>query len=44
MADDSCSGGNPFKRLTEQQSRDGSRHQDRLVNRPGAQAPGVSSP
>ncbi|KAH8722217.1 hypothetical protein BGZ61DRAFT_476115 [Ilyonectria robusta] len=40
MADDSCSGGNPFKRLTEQQSRDGSRHQDRLVNRPGAQAPG----
>ncbi|KAJ4155302.1 hypothetical protein LMH87_000556 [Akanthomyces muscarius] len=32
MADASCSGGTPFKQLTDHQSRDVSHHQDRLVN------------
>ncbi|KAF7548785.1 hypothetical protein G7Z17_g6841 [Cylindrodendrum hubeiense] len=40
MADASCSGGTPFKRLTEHQSRDVSHHQDRLVDRAGSQAHG----
>ncbi|KPM37867.1 hypothetical protein AK830_g8711 [Neonectria ditissima] len=35
MADASCSGGTPFKRLIEHQSRDVSHHQDRLVDRAG---------
>ncbi|KAK7426008.1 hypothetical protein QQZ08_007456 [Neonectria magnoliae] len=35
MADASCSGGTPFKRLIDHQSRDVSQHQDRLVNRAG---------
>ncbi|PHH65968.1 hypothetical protein CDD81_916 [Ophiocordyceps australis] len=33
MADSSCSGPSPFKRLVQQQSRDVSLHQDRLVDR-----------
>ncbi|KAI5467647.1 hypothetical protein BGZ63DRAFT_399210 [Mariannaea sp. PMI_226] len=40
MADASCSTGTPFKRLIDQQGRDVSRQQDRLVGRPGAQGPG----
>ncbi|RSL94734.1 hypothetical protein CDV31_014175 [Fusarium ambrosium] len=32
MADASCSGGTPFKRLIDHQARDVSHHQDRLVN------------
>ncbi|KAM0247084.1 hypothetical protein ACHAP5_004364 [Fusarium lateritium] len=37
MADASCSGGTPFKRLTDHQARDVSHHQDRLVDRAGPQ-------
>ncbi|KAF4990091.1 hypothetical protein FDECE_14499 [Fusarium decemcellulare] len=37
MADASCSGGTPFKRLIDHQSRDVSHHQDRLVDRAGPQ-------
>ncbi|KAF7561528.1 hypothetical protein G7046_g2614 [Stylonectria norvegica] len=40
MADASCSGATPFKRLTDHQSRDVSHHQDRLVNGAGAQSQG----
>ncbi|KAM4063126.1 hypothetical protein HRG_010310 [Hirsutella rhossiliensis] len=35
MAEASCSGGTPFKRLIDHQSRDVSHHQDRLVDRSG---------
>lgn len=42
MADASCSGGTPFKRLIDHQSRDVSHHQDRLVDRSGAQSHNVS--
>ncbi|CAM1506506.1 Fc.00g061470.m01.CDS01 [Cosmosporella sp. VM-42] len=38
MADASCSGGTPFKRLVDHQARDVSHHQDRLVDRTGAQS------
>ncbi|KAM0341866.1 hypothetical protein ACHAPU_009802 [Fusarium lateritium] len=37
MADASCSGGTPFKRLIDHQARDVSHHQDRLVDRAGPQ-------
>ncbi|KAF4980970.1 hypothetical protein FZEAL_3127 [Fusarium zealandicum] len=37
MADASCSGGTPFKRLIDHQGRDVSHHQDRLIDRAGAQ-------
>ncbi|KAM5350505.1 hypothetical protein ACJ41O_007010 [Fusarium nematophilum] len=37
MGDASCSGGTPFKRLIDHQSRDVSHHQDRLVDRAGPQ-------
>ncbi|PFH62742.1 hypothetical protein XA68_12170 [Ophiocordyceps unilateralis] len=36
MAEPSCSGTTPFKRLVDHQSRDVSHHQDRLVDRGGA--------
>lgn len=35
MAEASCSGPSPFKRLVDHQSRDVSHHQDRLVDRAG---------
>lgn len=35
MADNSCSGGTPFKRIVDQQNRDASNQQDRLVNNNG---------
>lgn len=41
MADASCSGPSPFKRLVDHQSRDVSHHQDRLVDRSAGQAHGV---
>lgn len=41
MADASCSGGTPFKRLVDHQARDVSHHQDRLVNS-GPQGSNVS--
>lgn len=34
--DSSCSGGTPFKRIIDQQNRDASNQQDRLVNNSGA--------
>ncbi|CZS74667.1 unnamed protein product [Fusarium graminearum] len=37
MADASCSGGTPFKRLIDHQARDVSHHQDRLTDRAGPQ-------
>ncbi|KAF5662049.1 peroxin 20 [Fusarium heterosporum] len=37
MADASCSGGTPFKRLIDHQARDVSHHQDRLIDRAGPQ-------
>ncbi|CEI41291.1 hypothetical protein FVEN_g3560 [Fusarium venenatum] len=37
MADASCSGGTPFKRLIDHQARDVSHHQDRLIDRNGPQ-------
>ncbi|KAF4955805.1 hypothetical protein FSARC_11758 [Fusarium sarcochroum] len=40
MADASCSGGTPFKRLIDHQARDVSHHQDRLVDRAGPQGHG----
>ncbi|KAH7161497.1 hypothetical protein EDB81DRAFT_642278 [Dactylonectria macrodidyma] len=40
MADDSCGGQTPFKRLLNQQSGESSGQQDRLVGRPGSQANG----
>lgn len=42
MADASCSGATPFKRLVDHQSRDVSHHQDRLVDRAGVNGHGVS--
>jgi hypothetical protein len=42
MADASCSGGTPFKRLIDHQARDVSHHQDRLVDRAGPQGHAVS--
>ena len=44
MADASCSGPSPFKRLVDHQGRDVSHHQDRLVNQHAGQAPGVCQP
>ncbi|KAK2613007.1 hypothetical protein QQS21_000936 [Conoideocrella luteorostrata] len=41
MADASCSGPSPFKRLVDHQSRDVSHHQDRLVDRSAGQAHGA---
>ena len=32
MADGSCSGSTPFKRIVDHANQDGSRHQDRLVD------------
>lgn len=43
MADASCSGGTPFKRLIDHQARDVSHHQDRLVDRAGPQGHAVST-
>ena len=43
MADASCSGGTPFKRLIDHQARDVSHHQDRLVDRAGPQGHSVST-
>ncbi|KID77897.1 uncharacterized protein G6M90_00g036610 [Metarhizium brunneum] len=40
MADASCSGPSPFKRLVDHQSRDVSHHQDRLVDRSAGQPHG----
>ncbi|KND86451.1 hypothetical protein TOPH_08921 [Tolypocladium ophioglossoides CBS 100239] len=40
MADASCSGASPFKRLVDHQSRDVSHHQDRLVDRAGVNGHG----
>ncbi|KAH8170881.1 hypothetical protein LIA77_09662 [Sarocladium implicatum] len=40
MADASCSGSTPFKRLVDHQQRDVSHHQDRLVNQSLPGAPG----
>ncbi|KHN99052.1 peroxin 20 [Metarhizium album ARSEF 1941] len=40
MADASCSGPSPFKRLVDHQSRDVSHHQDRLVDRSAGQPQG----
>ncbi|KAG5761321.1 hypothetical protein H9Q72_010571 [Fusarium xylarioides] len=37
MADASCSGGTPLKRLIDHQARDVSHHQDRLIDRAGPQ-------
>ncbi|KAF4990130.1 hypothetical protein FGRMN_8658 [Fusarium graminum] len=37
MADASCSGGTPFKRLIDHQAREVSHHQDRLTDRAGPQ-------
>ncbi|KJZ74603.1 hypothetical protein HIM_05953 [Hirsutella minnesotensis 3608] len=42
MAEASCSGGTPFKRLLDHQSRDTSQYQDRLVDRSGVGGPGQS--
>lgn len=42
MADASCSGGTPFKRLIDHQARDVSHHQDRLTDRAGPQGHAVS--
>ncbi|QPH11118.1 hypothetical protein C2857_002725 [Epichloe festucae Fl1] len=41
MADASCSGPSPFKRLVDHQSRDVSHHQDRLVDRSAGQHHGA---
>lgn len=41
MAEASCSGPSPFKRLVDHQSRDVSHHQDRLIDRSAGQAHGV---
>ncbi|POR37346.1 Uncharacterized protein TPAR_02455 [Tolypocladium paradoxum] len=40
MADASCSGATPFKRLVDHQDRDVSHHQDRLVDRAGVNGHG----
>ncbi|KAH6900577.1 hypothetical protein B0T10DRAFT_555112 [Thelonectria olida] len=40
MSDPSCSGTTPFKRLVDQQGRDATLQQDRMVGRPGAQGLG----
>lgn len=44
MAEASCSGLSPFKRLVEQQNRDVSHHQDRLADRAGVNGHAVSAP
>ena len=41
MADASCSGTTPYKRLIDHQTRDASHHQDRLVNHSGGNDYGV---
>ncbi|KAL3962677.1 hypothetical protein ACCO45_004200 [Purpureocillium lilacinum] len=44
MAEASCSGPSPFKRLVDHQSRDVSHHQDRLVDRAGVNGHAPSTP